>query len=87
MYVRFGSSTCPNTSGTSLVYSGYNSGTSWNTQGGASNFLCLPSQPEYVLPDATAESIVFGSEYESTFFGSQNEMFLIQFARYPVALR
>ena len=72
-YIRFGNSTCPEVPGTSLVYSGYGAGTVYWRQGGGSNILCLPSQPEYVLQDATTESVVYGSEYESVFLGSANE--------------
>ena len=72
-YVRFGKSTCPNNPGTSQVYNGYTSGTSWNTQGGASNFLCLPSTPEYGVSGVNTDSILYGAEYESGFFMTQNE--------------
>ena len=72
-YVRYGNSTCPANSGTSLVYSGYAAGTVYWRQGGGSNILCLPDQPEYVVSGVNLESVVFGSEYESAFLGNQNE--------------
>ena len=72
-YVRFGKSTCPTVPGTSLVYSGYAGGTVYYNQGGGSNILCLPSEPEYVVSGVNLDSIVFGSEYESAFLGNQNE--------------
>ena len=75
-YVRWGNSTCPDVSGTSLVYSGRAGGTSYTDRGGAANHLCMPMDPEYVLPTESgvrASSLLFGSEYESIFLGTQNE--------------
>ena len=67
-YVRWGRSTCPNVTGTQLVYSGRAGGTFWNIQGGGAEKLCLPDQPEY-LPNTANQSIqyysyVHGAEYE-----------------------
>ncbi len=42
IYTRWGSSSCPNTSGTELVYHGY-AGKSQNNV----DFLCMPQYPEY----------------------------------------
>ena len=75
-YTRWGSSTCPDVSGTTLVYSGYAGGTAYFNRGGGSNQLCMPLDPEYTLPTESGvqgNSLVYGSEYESAFLGSQNE--------------
>ena len=48
-YTRWGRTSCPNITGTSLVYSG-RAGKSWyNQRGGGGNFQCLPNNPEYGL--------------------------------------
>ena len=47
-YVRWGRTTCPNATGTELVYCGRAAGTSHGHQGGTSDYLCLPEQPEYI---------------------------------------
>ena len=73
-YTRWGNSSCPD--GSSLVYSGLTGGTSYPRQGGATNQLCLPMDPEYTLPTEAgvrASSLLYGSEYESIFLGTQNE--------------
>ena len=46
-YIRWGRTTCPNTTGTELVYSGRAAGTYHTHQGGTNDNLCLPSTPEY----------------------------------------
>ena len=48
MYVRWGRTTCPNTKGTELVYTGRAAGTFYNVQGGTNDYLCLPEEPEYM---------------------------------------
>ncbi len=75
-YVRWGNSSCPSTNETTLVYSGYAAGDSFMLQGGGSNHLCMPTDPEYTLPseDGTrGASLIYGVEYESVFLGTQNE--------------
>ena len=75
-YIRWGSSSCSDSSGTMLVYSGYAGGTSYLNQGGGSNQLCMPMDPEYTLPSEQGiqgNSYVFGSEYESVLVGSVNK--------------
>ena len=47
MYTRWGRTTCPNTTGTQLLYAGRAAGSSRNERGGAANHLCLPEQPQY----------------------------------------
>ncbi len=75
-YVRWGNSSCPPTNGASLVYSGYIGGNSFAVEGGGSNHLCMPTDPEYTLPSLDGLqgfSLIFGTEYESTFLGTKNE--------------
>ena len=46
-YTRWGRTSCPNITGTSLVYSG-RAGKSWHTHsGGGGNYQCLPNNPQY----------------------------------------
>ena len=76
-YTRWGNSSCPDVNGTTLVYSGLVGGTVYWSRGGASNSLCLPTDPELdVLPTQSGSQSLprmFGSEYESAFLGTQNE--------------
>ena len=62
-YTRWGSTSCPST----LVYSGRAGGNHCNKQGGGSNYLCMPNDPEYRLAYRTGvqgNSPVEGAEYE-----------------------
>ena len=73
-YTRWGKSTCPNITGTDLVYSG-RAGGSHYTHAGAANYLCMPSDPQYTLPfraGVNGHSYVYGAEYESPIRGSNN---------------
>ena len=65
-YIRWGRTTCPNTPGTELVYSGRAAGTHYNTQGGTSDYLCLPDNPQYLdhCPGVQGNSPIHGAEYE-----------------------
>ena len=54
VYTRWGKSTCPSVSGTTLVYAGRASGTWYTHKGGAVNYLCMPDDPDY-LRHANAE--------------------------------
>ena len=47
-YIRWGRTTCPNTPGTELVYTGNAGGTFWSTTGGAADKVCLPPDPDYL---------------------------------------
>ena len=74
-FVRWGSSSCPNTTGTVLIYSGLVGGSSFEDQGGGSNHLCMPLDPEYTLPTqpgVQGTSFVYGAEYESSLLGTVN---------------
>ena len=47
-YVRWGRTTCPNTTGTELVYAGRAAGSEYNQNGGTNDYLCLPEEPQYL---------------------------------------
>ena len=66
-YVRWGRTTCPNTTGTELVYSGRAAGTWYTHNGGSSDYLCLPEQPEYMSFTAGTQgwSPIYGAEYQT----------------------
>ncbi|CAI8046154.1 Short-chain collagen C4 (Fragment), partial [Geodia barretti] len=65
-YIRWGRTTCPNTPGTELVYSGRAAGTFYYVQGGTSDNLCLPDTPEYSTyqPGVQEHSPIYGAEYQ-----------------------
>ena len=67
VYTRWGKTSCPNVSGTELVYAGRGGGTWWNHRGGAANYLCMPDDPDYLRyqPGVQGFSYVYGVEYET----------------------
>ena len=64
-YIRWGRTTCPSTQDTQLVYSGRAGGTRYDHKGGASNYLCLPDDPDYLqyLAGTQGWSQITGVEY------------------------
>ena len=66
VYTRWGRTSCPSGQGTELVYSGRAGGSWWSKTGGASNHLCMPDDPDYLLfaSGNQGRSIVYGVEYE-----------------------
>ena len=66
VYTRWGKSTCPSVSGTTLVYAGRAGGMKFSQKGGAANYLCMPNDPDYLsyTPGVQGESYVYGAEYE-----------------------
>ena len=44
VYTRWGRTTCSNTTGTQLVYTGRAAGSYHTANGGGANYLCLPEQ-------------------------------------------
>ena len=76
-YIRWGKNSCPNITGTQVVYSGIAAG-SWYTQsGGGANYLCMPKDPEYksdleYRPGADDHSQLHGVEYELPVQGHYN---------------
>ena len=67
VYTRWGKRTCPSGNGTELLYAGRTGGSHYQTQGGASNYLCMPDDPEYGQFTAGVQgwSVVYGTEMES----------------------
>ena len=66
-YIRWGNTVCPAVIDTELVYTGIAGGSLFNQDGGASNYLCMPTDPEY---NSTAtkrvvlnRSPIHGAEY------------------------
>ena len=66
-YIRWGRSTCPNTTGTELVYAGRAAGTSHAQKGGTNDYLCLPEEPQYLAykPGVQGDSPIHGAEYQT----------------------
>ena len=67
VYTRWGKSSCPSVSGTTLVYAGRAGGTHYTHKGGAVNYLCMPDDPDYLSysPGVQGNSYVYGAEYQS----------------------
>ena len=66
-YTRWGKSSCPNVTGTEMVYTGRAGGSHYTHSGGAANYLCMPLDPEYTLSHSTGvrdHSYVYGTEYQ-----------------------
>ena len=66
VYTRWGSHSCPSISGTELVYAGRVGGSHYGDQGGGSNHLCMPPNPDYNLrirSGVQGHSYVYGTEY------------------------
>ena len=64
-YVRWGRTTCPNTTGTELVYAGRAAGSLRGQKGGTNDYLCLPEDPQYLEyePGVRGASPIHGAEY------------------------
>jgi len=67
VYTRWGKNSCPNVSGTELVYAGRAGGTHYSDKGGAANYLCMPGDPDYFRyqPGVQDHSYVYGVEYQT----------------------
>ncbi len=75
-YIRWGRLECPSVLGTDMVYSGIAGGTHFTHEGGGANYLCLPKDAEYLkdgVPASTLFSYLYGSEYEATLVGTQDQ--------------
>ena len=48
IYTRWGKTSCPNVSGTELVYMGRVGGSWYFDHGEAANHLCMPNDPDYL---------------------------------------
>ena len=66
-YVRWGRTTCPNTTGTELVYAGRAAGTHFQQKGGTNDYLCLPEEPQYLAykPGVQGYNPIHGAEYQT----------------------
>ena len=65
IYTRWGRTTCTDMEGTGLVYAGRAGATDHTSAGGASNYLCMPDDPDYSQFEAGTQGIahVTGVEY------------------------
>ena len=65
-YTRWGRTNCSEVSGTELVYAGRATGTHYTHRGGASNYICLPPDPDYLTEKngVHGHSPLHGAEYE-----------------------
>ena len=66
VYTRWGKSSCPNVTGTELVYAGRAGGSWYGHTGGGANYLCMPTDPDYLeyQPGVQGWSYVYGAEYQ-----------------------
>ena len=73
-YTRWGKSSCPNITGTELVYTGRaGGGHTTEERGGGVNFQCMPLDPEYTLDVRSStlrHSYIYGTEYDYPLRGS-----------------
>ena len=67
VYIRWGRTSCPNVTGTELVYSGRAGESS-----GGTDFMCLPNDPEYTSSSATGGISLLGVEYQTHPAGLQH---------------
>ena len=68
VYTRWGSTSCADINGTSLVYTGFMGGSMFTHKGAAANHLCMPRDPEF-LPSRVGGGFVYGTEYQDDFHG------------------
>ena len=69
VYTRWGRTTCPNITGTQLVYAGRAVGSHYSHKGGATNYLCLPNNPSFLQYTSGYQSehdYIYGTEYETS---------------------
>ena len=66
VYTRWGRTSCPSDD-TETVYTGVIGGGHYTHSGSASNYLCLPNDPQWDQTGLTADSvgIIYGTEYET----------------------
>ncbi len=65
-YVRWGKTTCPTVSGTTLLYHGITAGSWYSNSGGGANYLCMPHNPQYgaYLAGVQNYNPLYGAQYE-----------------------
>ena len=66
VYIRWGRTSCPANQSTELVYAGRAGGSWYNQNGGATNYLCMPNDPDYLQYGSGIQgpNYVYGVEYE-----------------------
>ena len=66
-YVRWGRTTCPNTTGTELVYKGRTGGSHHSHSGGGSNYQCMTETPQNFDfgPGTVDFAYMYGTEYHT----------------------
>ena len=67
-YVRWGRTTCPNVTGTELVYRGRAAGSLWSSSGGGANYQCITEAPaNFEFGAGTVENAthMYGAEYKT----------------------
>ena len=67
MFTRWGNTTCPDTPGTKLVYSGLIAASHHLHSGGGANYLCLPHDPQPLETTAGVEfnrATLYGVDYD-----------------------
>ena len=70
-----GESSCPSIPGTRLLYRGIAGGSYYTHGGGGGNYLCMPHDPEYILPHTTGRrnhAFIYGGEYDFPICGGTN---------------
>ena len=68
VYTRWGRTTCPNITGTQLVYAGRAAGSWYSYSGGGANYLCLPDDPNYLRYTNGTQgnrAYLYGAEYDT----------------------
>ena len=63
-FIRWGKLTCPNTQGTTKIYSGRIGGQHFTHTGGTSSQLCLHMNPRFVSNAGDTLQWIYGTEYE-----------------------
>ncbi|XP_052796405.1 uncharacterized protein LOC128228900 [Mya arenaria] len=63
-YIRWGRNTCPDDTGSKLVYKGFAAGPHFAHSGGGSDYLCLPEDPIFEVNQiGGARELIYGAEY------------------------
>ena len=64
-YIRWGRTTCPSGQSTELVYAGRAGGSWYSKTGGATNYLCMPNDPDYIQYASGTQgyNYVYGAEF------------------------
>ena len=57
VYIRWGKTSCPNVTGTELVYAGRAGGSWYRHTGGGANYLCMPNDPDYLAYQSGVQGV------------------------------